>query len=63
VNDFEMVPVASVVTVINFVVKPNIHSISIVRSLYFEIFSDFLSIAFISSSLLLLLLLLLLFLI
>jgi len=57
VNDFEVVPVAPIYW-FYFVVQHKVHSISIVRSLYFKIFSNFLSIAFTPSSLVLLLLLL-----
>jgi hypothetical protein len=37
-NDFEMVPVAPIITGITLVFTFHIHSISIVRSLYFKIF-------------------------
>jgi len=55
-NDFEMVPVAPIITGITFVFTFHMRCISIVRSLYFRIFSASFSITF-----LLLLLLLLLF--
>jgi hypothetical protein len=38
-NDFEMVPVAPIITGITFVFTFHMHCISIVRSLYFKIFS------------------------
>jgi hypothetical protein len=37
-NDFEMVPVASIIIGITLVFTFHIHCISIVRSLYFNIF-------------------------
>jgi hypothetical protein len=39
VNDFEMVPVAPIITGITLVFTSHIRCISIVRSLYFKIFS------------------------
>jgi hypothetical protein len=71
-NDFEMVPVARIITGIIFVFTFNIHCIYIVRSLYFRIFSASFLITFLSHEIatsinmkfpLLLLLLLLLFII
>jgi hypothetical protein len=41
-NDFEMVPVAPIITGITFVYTFHMRCISIVRSLYFRIFSAFL---------------------
>jgi len=38
-NDFEIVPVAAIITGITFVFTFHMRSISIVRSLYFRIFS------------------------
>jgi hypothetical protein len=63
-NDFEMVPVAPIITGITLVFTFHIRCISIVRSLYFRLFSAYFWITFISSgiatlSLLVLLLLLL----
>ena len=40
-NDFEIVPVAPIITGINFVFTFHMHCISVVRSLYFRIFSAF----------------------
>ena len=40
-NDFEIVPVAPIITGINFVFTFHMRCISIVRSLYFRIFSAF----------------------
>jgi hypothetical protein len=40
-NDFEMVPVAPIITGITLVFTFHMHCISIVRSLYFKIFSAY----------------------
>jgi hypothetical protein len=56
-NDFEMVPVAPIITGITFVSTLHMRCISIVRSLYFRIFSVSFLITFLSPKLLLLLLL------
>jgi len=40
-NDFEMVPVVSVITGITFAFTFHVCCISIIRSLYFEIFSAY----------------------
>ena len=58
-NDFEIVPVAAIITGIAFVFTFHMRCISIVRSLYFSIFSVSFLITFLSPELLLLLLLLL----
>jgi len=55
-NDLEIVPVASVITGITFAFTFHMRCISIQRSLYFKIFSDFFKITFLSPELLLLLL-------
>ena len=47
-NDFEIVPVAPIITGITFVFPFHMRSISIVRSLYFRIFSASLLITFLS---------------
>ena len=59
-NDFEIVPVAPIITGITFVFTFHMRCISIVRSLYFRIFHGFLLITFLSTEIALLLLLLLL---
>ena len=47
-NDFEIVPVAPIITGITFVFTLHMHCISIVRSLYFRIFSASFLITFLS---------------
>ena len=47
-NDFEIVPVASIITGITFVVTFHMRCISIVKSLYFRIFSASFLITFLS---------------
>ena len=47
-NDFEIVPVAPVITGITFVFTFHLHCISIVRSLYIRIFSAYFLITFLS---------------
>jgi hypothetical protein len=47
-NDFEMVPVAPVITDITLVFTFHMRCISIVRSLYFKIFSDYFLITILS---------------
>ena len=47
-NDFEIVPVAPIITGITFVFTFHMHCISIVRSLYFRIFSGSFLITFLS---------------
>jgi len=47
-NNFEMVPVAPFITGITFVFTFHMHYISIVRYLYFRIFSAFFLITFLS---------------
>ena len=47
-NDFEIVPVAPIITGIAFVFTFHMHCISIVRSLYFRIFSASFLITFLS---------------
>ena len=47
-NDLEMVPVAPIITSITLVFTFHMHCISIVRSLYFKIFSASFSITFLS---------------
>ena len=47
-NDFEMVPVASIITAITLVFTFHMRCISIVRSLYFRIFSAYFLITFLS---------------
>jgi hypothetical protein len=59
-NDFELDPVALMITGITFVSTFHMHSIPIVRSLNFRIFSASFVFTFLSPELLLLLLLLLL---
>ena len=58
-NDFEIVPIAPIITGITFVFTFHMRCISIVRSLYFRIFSASFLITFLFPELLLLLLLLL----
>ena len=48
-NDFEIVPVAPIITGITFVITFHMRCISIVRSLYFKIFSASFLITFLSS--------------
>jgi hypothetical protein len=47
-NDLEMVPVAPIITVIALVFIFRMRSISVVRSLYFKIFSDYFLVTFLS---------------
>ena len=47
-NDFEIFPVAPIITDITFVFTFHMHSISVVRSLYFRIFSASFLITFLS---------------
>ena len=47
-NDFEIVPVAPIITGINFVFTFHMHCVSIVRSLYFRVFSASFLITFLS---------------
>ena len=49
-NDFEIVPLAPIVTGITFVFTFHMHCISIVRSLYFRIFSAYFLITFLAFS-------------
>jgi len=60
-NDFEIVPVAPIITGITFVFTFHMRCISTVRSLYFRIYSAYFWIPFLTPELLLLLLLLLLY--
>jgi hypothetical protein len=48
-NDFFMVPVAHIITGITFVFTFHMHCISIVKPLYFRIFSTFFYTTFLSS--------------
>jgi len=54
-NDFEIVPIAPTITGITFVFTFHMHCISVVRSLYFKIFSASFLITFLSPEILLLL--------